>query len=135
MSQSRDGEWGLDMVGAPDWWSKRRAARSSVSFVRKWPFAFIVGAVLGVLALIDKGNLTSDGGLSSPCRVEVTADQLPTRSDPDPSASRTDETLKRGDLRGATTNVRNGYRQLTDDTWALNAYLRPLPPADKCDPS
>jgi hypothetical protein len=100
------------MVGAPDWWSKRKAARSEVSFVRKWPFALIVGVTLGVLALIDKGNITTTAGLGSRCRVEVVADLLPTRSDPDPSGSRTYRTVKRGDLRGATTNVRNGYRQL-----------------------
>jgi hypothetical protein len=120
------------MVGPPDWWTNRRAARQDVSFFRKWPFALILGAALGVLALVDKGTLTTDGGLSSACRVEVIADVLPTRSDPDPSASRTYGNLKRGDLRGATTNVRNGYRQLTDNTWALDQYLRPLPPADKC---
>jgi hypothetical protein len=120
------------MVNPPDWWTKRKAVRDNVSFVRKWPFALILGALLGVLALIDKGSLTTDGGLSSACRVEVIADVLPTRSDPDPSASRTYGNLKRGDLRGATTNVRNGYRQLADNTWALDQYLRPLPPVDKC---
>lgn len=123
------------MVGPPDWWSKRRSARASVSFVRKWPFALILGTLLGVFALIDRGSLTTDGGLSSPCRVEVTADLLPARSDPDPTDSRVYNTLKRGDLRGATTIVRNGYRQLSDNTWALSQYLRPLPPVDKCKPS
>ena len=121
------------MVKAVDDWRKKRAVkRAQVSFARKWPFAVIVGALLGVLALVDKGNLTTDGGLSSPCRVEVVADVLPTRSDPDPTASRTYASLRRGDLRGATTNVRNGYRQLTDNTWALDQYLRPLPPVEKC---
>jgi hypothetical protein len=118
-----------------DWRNKRKIKRDQISFARKWPFAFIAGALLGVLALVDKGNLTTDGGLRSPCRVEVTAETLPTRSDPDPSASRTYNSLKRGDLRGATTNVRNGYRQLTDNTWALDQYLRPLPPVEKCRPS
>src|ERR1700712_3139625 len=71
------------MVKAVDDWRKKRAVkRSQVSFARKWPFAVIIGALLGVLALVDKGNLTTNGGLSSPCRVEVVADVLPTRSDP-----------------------------------------------------
>jgi hypothetical protein len=123
------------MVKSPDWWNKRKAARAKVPFVRKWPFALILGAVLGVLALIDRGNLTTDGGLRSPCRVEVTADVLPARSDPDPTASRVYGNLRRGDLREATTNVRNGYRQLADNTWALDQYLRPLPPVGKCKAS
>lgn len=52
------------MVGPPDWWTKRKAVRDGVSFFRKWPFALILGTVLGLLALIDKGNLSTDSGPS-----------------------------------------------------------------------
>jgi len=92
---------------------------------RGWGFTIVLGVLLGFSALIDQGVVNADSERTSPCRVEVTADTLPVRVDAQPSAKST-STLKRGDLRGATTTVRNGYRQLSDGGWTLDTYLKPL---------
>lgn len=93
---------------------------------KSWPFALMIAVILGLVVLIDRGSLSAESGLSAPCRVEVTADGLTVHSSPDP-AGRIVVTLRRGDLRGAQTTVRNGYRQLADGNWALDQALRPLP--------
>jgi hypothetical protein len=102
----------------------------SMPKTRSWLFAAICALVLGVLVLIDAGSVSSGSGLSSACRVEVTADTLNVRASPDPGAATT-SVLRRGDLRGAETTVQNGYRELTGGGWALDDFLRPLP-GSKC---
>ncbi|MBA2323021.1 MAG: hypothetical protein H0V92_03020 [Pseudonocardiales bacterium] len=121
-----------------DWRSKRKAERDKITFTRKWPFALGLGLVLGLLALIDKGTLAADQGLTSTCQVTVVdTELLPVRSEPDAAAQPTAKyNLKRGEQRGVTTTLQNGYRKLSDGNWALDRYLRPLPPPlDKCAPS
>jgi len=108
-------------------WKKRR---KETHFTRRWTFAILLGVLLGIASLLDKGQVTTNA-LSSACRVEVVADTLPARSDPDPTA-RSLGNLRRGTVTGATTTIRNGYRQLADQSWALDQYLRPLPPVEKC---
>jgi hypothetical protein len=110
---------------------ERAKAKAEMSFARKWPFALIVGVLLGGLSMIDKGLVGTDSNLDSPCRVQVTAETLPTRSDADSGAGKVSE-LKRNQLVGATPTVRNGYRQLADGNWALSQYLQPLPPVENC---
>jgi hypothetical protein len=97
---------------------------------KSWLFAALVALVLGVLVLIDAGSVSSGSGLNAACRVEVTADTLNVRSSPDPGGT-TVSVLHRGDLHGAETTVRNGYRELTGAGWALDDFLRPLP-GSKC---
>jgi hypothetical protein len=96
------------------------------SNTKSWMFSGVIALVLGIAVLIDKGAVSSQSGLAAPCRIEVTADVLNVRSSPDPGAQ-TVATLHRGDLRGAETVVRDGYRQLSDGNWALDEFLRPLP--------
>lgn len=97
---------------------------------RSWFFALVVSLVLGVLVLVDKGSVSTDAGLNSPCRVEVIGTDVNVRSEPDVNGSVT-TTLHRGDLRGAETAVQDGYRQMSDGGWALDDLLRPLP-GSKC---
>jgi hypothetical protein len=114
-----------------------RASRKSVPFMRRWIFAIGLGLVLGVLSLISRGTLVADAGLTSPCQVTVVnADTLPVRAQPDASIQQKPlYDLKRGQQRGATTTVQNGYRKLSDGNWALDLYLQPLPPPlNKCGP-
>ena len=111
-------------------WKKNTEKRS---FARSWLFTLGLGLLVGFGALLGQGSVRTDSGLSAPCRVEVTADTLPLRSAPEPAAS-SPGNLRRGDLRGATTTVRNGYRELSDGAWALDQYLRPLPPLSECTP-
>jgi hypothetical protein len=123
------------MVGVfSSWQKKRKAASDKIPFTRKWPFAIMLGTALGIIALIDKGTLAADNGLASRCQVTVVGvDLLPVRSRPDPTIAKAQYNLKRGDQRGATTSVENGYRKLSDGNWAFDKYLRPLPPPlDKC---
>jgi hypothetical protein len=95
-----------------------------------WPFAALVALGLGILVLIDAGSVSAKSGLSSACRVEVIADTLNVRANPEPTAP-TISVLHRGDLHGAETTVRNGFRQLTGGGWAWDDFLRPLP-GSKC---
>ena len=122
------------MVQFFDTW---RANRKSVTFTRRWVFAIALGLVLGVLSLISRGTLAADQGLASPCQVTVVnADTLPVRAQPDASIQQKPlYDLKRGQQRGATRTVQNGYRKLADGNWALDLYLRPLPPPfNQCSP-
>jgi hypothetical protein len=121
------------MVGFVDGWL---AKRREVHWSRRWPFAVILGVLLGISALLGKGTLATDG-LVSPCQMTVVnTDLLPVRDEPDASVQpKAEYNLKRGDQRGATNTVRNGYRQLSDGNWALDTYLQPLAPSrDKCAP-
>jgi hypothetical protein len=102
----------------------------SMPNTRSWAFAAIIALVLGVLVLLDAGSVSTSSGLTSACRVEVTADTLNVRVNPNPGAATT-TVLHRGDLHGAQTTVQNGYRQLTGGGWALDDFLRPLP-GSKC---
>lgn len=115
-----------------DW----RASRQKVPFTRRWPFAIGLGILLGILALINRGTLAADQGLTSPCQVTVVGtDLLPVRNEPNASIQpKAEYNLKRGQQRGATTTVENSYRKLSDGNWALDKYLKPTPPFDKCSP-
>lgn len=121
------------MVGVfNDWRDKRKEKHWS----RRWPFAIILGLLLGISALINKGTLAPEGFVS-PCQMTVVnTDLLPVRDEPNASAQpKAEYNLKRGDQRGATTTVQNGYRKLSDGNWALDTYLQPLPPSvNKCTP-
>lgn len=103
---------------------------TQVRNTRSWLFAALIALVLGVLVLVDAGALSSNSGLTAACRVEVIADTLNVRSDARADAP-TVSVLHRGDLHGAETTVRNGYRQLTGGGWAQDDFLRPLP-GSKC---
>jgi hypothetical protein len=94
-----------------------------------WPFAILMGLILGVLVLVDKGAVTTSS-LTAACRMQVTADLLSERGSADPAAS-SEKDLHRGDVVGATTEMQNGYRRLADGNWALDTYLNPLP-GSKC---
>jgi hypothetical protein len=107
--------------------------KSDKPFTRTWLFSLGLGLLIGVAALYDQGRVTTDVA-SSACRVQVTAERLPLRAEPEPGPN-ISVYLERGDIRPASTTVRNGYRQLTTGEWASDQYLKPLPPADRCTPS
>jgi hypothetical protein len=96
---------------------------------RSWLFAAVIALVLGILVLIDNGQVNTDV-LGAACRMQVTADVLAERAGPDPSAQSESE-LHRGDVLGATTEMQSGYRKLIDGNWARDTYLNPLP-GSKC---
>ena len=121
------------MVGFFNDW---RAKRAEKHWSRRWPFAIGLGVLLGISALINRGTLAPEG-FASPCQVTVVnTDLLPVRSEPDASLRpKAEYNLRRGDQRGATNTVQNGYRKLSDGNWALDTYLKPLAPSVKeCTP-
>lgn len=93
-----------------------------------WGFVLVVGVVLAVLAMIDRGGVgdldPADG--STGCRLEVIADDVNVRT-----GSSTDSelvlTLNRGEVVDGTRDVVDGFRRLDDDRWASDAFLSPLP--------
>lgn len=102
--------------------------RPDSSTYRSWSFVLVLGLVLAVLALIDRGGLgeTTEADGSTGCQLEVVADELNVRA-----GARTDaalvETLSRGDRVDGTRVVVDGYRELEEDRWAADRFLAPLP--------
>ena len=105
-----------------------RVARPDASTYRSWGFVFVLGLVLAVLALIDRGGLgdTSVADGSTGCQLEVVADELNVRAGASADAALV-ETLSRGERVDATRVVVGGYRELENDRWAADRFLAPLP--------
>lgn len=96
---------------------------------KKWVIGGAV--VLGVFLLFAAHNNENSSGVgaSRSCMVTVTADMLNVRSNPDSDASVV-QTYHRGDVVAADRTIRNGYRQLAPDQWAMQDYLAPTPGSD-----
>jgi hypothetical protein len=94
-----------------------------------WAFVLVAGTALAFVAILDRGGLdevrTSADG-STGCQLEVAADQLNVRAEPNPE-SRLVETRVRGDRVDGTPVVTNGFRELKGNLWAANQFLTPLP--------
>jgi hypothetical protein len=89
-------------------------------------FVLVIGGLLTVIAIIDRGGLTDTSDGSTGCQLEVAADTLNIRSGPSQQAPLVD-TLARGAVVDGTTVVTDGFRQLENDRWADNRYLAPTP--------
>lgn len=102
--------------------------RPDATTYRSWGFVIVLGLVLAVLALLDRGSLgeTSVADGSTGCQLEVAADELNVRSGASADAALV-ETLTRGDRVDATPVVVDGYRELENDRWAADRFLAPLP--------
>jgi hypothetical protein len=93
---------------------------------RSWTFVVILGVLLALVAIIDRGGLdsvTADG--STGCQLEVNVDTLNVRSGPSPEASLV-ETLNRGTVVDGTNVVTDGFRELENSRWADDRYLTPV---------
>lgn len=109
---------------------KLKIKKPDASTLRGWVFVLVVGVVLAVLAVIDRGGLgelrPATGG-SIGCRLSVATDQLNVRAEPSTDSALV-ETLTRGATVDATRTVTaGGFRELGDGRWAANEYLTPLP--------
>lgn len=103
-------------------------ARPTSATYRGWSVVFLIGTVLAVLAMIDRGgveDLTGSEG-SADCRLEVTVDELNVRAGSD-VATELVQTLQRGDVVDGTRDVVDGFRRLEGDRWASDAFLEPVP--------
>ncbi len=97
---------------------------------KSWAFVVILGALLTVLALLDRGSLQearADG--STGCQLEVTTDQLNLRAGPAAEAELVG-TVTRGQLLDGTTSVVDGFRELEDGRYVADEFLTPVPGTD-----
>lgn len=110
--------------------AKIRIKSVNASTFRGWTFVLLLGAILAVVALVDRGGLDEAASTGATgCRLEVVADQLNVRSGPGPEAALV-ATLTRGATVDGTTVVRNGFRELSEARWAADQFLTPLPGTD-----
>jgi hypothetical protein len=98
------------------------------STFKGWTFVGVIGVLLAVLALFDRGGGTfaptqADG--STGCTLEVTTEELNVRAGPSQNAELLDA-LRLGERVDGTSVVTDGFRQLEDDRWASNQYLAPV---------
>ena len=93
-----------------------------------WAFVVLLGALLAVVALLDRGSLEpsrADG--STGCQLEVTTDELNVRAGPSAEAELVG-TFPRGQILDGTTTVTDGFRELEDDRrWVADQFLTPVP--------
>lgn len=97
---------------------------------RSWAFVVVLGALLTVLALVDRGSLDearADG--STGCRLEVTTDQLNVRAGP-AAESELVGTVTRGEVLDGLTTVTDGFRELEDGRFVADEFLTPVPGTD-----
>ena len=96
---------------------------------RSWPLVIVIGLILAVLSIIDRGGLgeaTSGRGRATACTFTVngegsTCAPAPRRRPRRCRSSRQGETVV------ATTTVTNGFRQMVGGTWVLDGLLTPVP--------
>lgn len=97
---------------------------------KSWAFVVLLGVLLTVLALLDRGSVDvarADG--STGCQLEVTTDQLNVRAGPAAGAEPLD-TVTRGQLLDGTTTVVDGFRELEDGRYVADEFLTPVPGTD-----
>ncbi|MBW0114493.1 SH3 domain-containing protein [Pseudonocardia abyssalis] len=103
--------------------------RPGVEAYRSWTFVLILGVVLTVFAMIDRGAGTAGADGSTGCQLEVTTDQLNVRAGP-AEESELLGALARGTLVDGTRTVTDGFRALEDGTFVSDTYLTPVPGTD-----
>lgn len=104
--------------------------RPDANTYRGWGFVLVAGALLGVVALFDRGSvdpLRADG--TSGCQLEVTAEVLNVRTGPALETA-TVEVLQQGAVVDGTAVVTDGYRQLEDGRWVADEYVTPTSGSD-----
>lgn len=97
---------------------------------RGWAFVVVLGALLTVVAMLDRGsldNVPADG--STGCRLEVTTDQLNVRAGP-VADSELLGTVTRSQVLDGTTTVTDGFRELEDGRYVADEFLTPVPGTD-----
>jgi hypothetical protein len=90
----------------------------------------VIGVLVGVAVLFaiqngKNGNAQSgaSNGGGGACQMQVTADVLNVRTAAD-GKSQVVAKLATGAITGATTTVRNGYRELSANHWVANQFVK-----------
>lgn len=110
--------------------SKRDGKTLPGLHTRGWAFVVVLGALLTVVALFDRGGLDearADG--STGCQLEVTTDQLNVRAAPVAESEQLGAVV-RGQLLDGTTVVTDGFRELEDGRYVADEFLTPVPGTD-----
>jgi hypothetical protein len=95
---------------------------------RSWPLVIVIGLILAVLSLIDRGGLdeATAVGEGQACTFTVTGTDVNVRTGAT-AASPAVQKLNQGDTVVATTTVTNGFRQMVGGAWVLDTLLTPVP--------
>jgi len=95
---------------------------------RSWPLVIIIGLLLTILSIIDRGGLGDVNAVvhGTACSFTVNGDAVNVRSGAT-AASPPVQKLVRGQTVTATKTVTNGFRQMADGTWVLDGLLTPVP--------
>jgi hypothetical protein len=96
--------------------------------LKGWPLVFVLGLLLALLAVIDRGGLdavpsAADG--STGCQVRVAVAELNVRSGPS-QTSPSVQTLAQGATIDATNVLTAGFRQLREGQWVFDQYVTPI---------
>jgi hypothetical protein len=96
--------------------------------LKGWPLVFILGLLLALVAVIDRGGLdsvapTADG--STGCELRVTVPELNVRSGPSQQAASV-QTLAQGATVDGTNVLTAGFRQLKNGNWVFDQYVTPI---------
>jgi len=95
---------------------------------RSWPLVIIIGLLLTILSIIDRGGLGQATAVvqGKACSFTVNGDAVNVRTGAT-AASPSVQKLARGQTVVATKTVTTGFRQLADGTWVLDELLTPVP--------
>ncbi|WP_214367488.1 SH3 domain-containing protein [Pseudonocardia sp. H11422] len=105
--------------------NKIKIKKPDSATMRGWPFVLLAGAVLALLALLDRGGFSIGATGVTGCVMRVDAAELNVRSTPGTELGPV-RTLRQGNEVDAERIVTGGFRKLAGDgEWALDASLTP----------
>ncbi len=96
--------------------------------LRGWPFVILMGLLLAVLSIIDRGGLDAVPSAvgAAACSFTANADDVNVRNGATASSPSVRKLTRGQSVEGSKT-VTNGFRQLADGNWVLDGYLTPVP--------
>ena len=106
---------------------KETGGKLRVDF-RSWPLVIVIGLILAVLSLIDRGGLgdTTTAVAGQTCSFTANGAEVNVRTGAT-AASPSVQKLDQGQTVVATKTVINGFRQTAEGTWVLDSLLTPVP--------
>jgi hypothetical protein len=95
---------------------------------RSWPLVIVIGLILAILSLIDRGGLgdTTTVVAGQACSFTVIGTDVNVRTGAS-AASPAVQKLNQGDTVAGTKTVTNGFRQMVGGAWVLDGLLTPVP--------
>ena len=106
---------------------KETSGKLRVDF-RSWPLVIVIGLILAVLSLIDRGGLDEATAVveDQACTFTVIGTDVNVRTGAT-AASPAVQKLNQGETVVGTTTVTNGFRQMVGGAWVLDTLLTPVP--------